>query len=50
MLRFHARNVAIRRIRARVEKIFGTWKRSSCLRHMRWPGLAKANLQVRLNP
>jgi hypothetical protein len=31
MLRFRARNAAIRRIRARVEKIIGTWKRSSGL-------------------
>ena len=46
--RFLARNAAIHRIRARVEKIFGTWKRSYGLRRMRWHGLAKAALQVRL--
>ena len=36
------------RIRRRIEKIFGTWKRSYGLRRMRWRGLAKAALQVRL--
>jgi IS5 family transposase len=46
--RFLARNAAIHRIRARVEKIFGTCKRSYGLRRMRWRGLAKAALQVRL--
>ncbi|WP_230533245.1 transposase [Microvirga roseola] len=29
-------------------KIFGTWKRSYGLRRMRWTGLARAALQVRL--
>jgi IS5 family transposase len=33
---------------ARVEKIFGTWKRSYHLRAMQWIGLAKAKLQVHL--
>ncbi|WP_328702440.1 hypothetical protein [Belnapia arida] len=28
--------------------MFGTWKRSYGLRRMRWLGLAKADLQVRL--
>ncbi len=28
--------------------MFGTWKRSYGLRRMRWIGLAKAGLQVRL--
>jgi IS5 family transposase len=41
-------NYAIQRIRCRIEKIFGTWKRSYGLRHVRWRGLAKAALQVRL--
>ncbi len=41
-------NYAIQRIRCRIEKIFGTWKRSYGLRRMRWRGLAKAGLQVRL--
>jgi transposase, IS5 family len=31
-----------------IEKVFGTWKRSYGLRRMRWRGLAKAGLQVRL--
>ncbi|MEF2074382.1 transposase [Consotaella aegiceratis] len=41
-------NEAVGRIRRRIEKIFGTWKRSYGLRRMRWMGLAKAGLQVRL--
>jgi IS5 family transposase len=40
-------NEAIQRVRGRIEKIFGTWKRSYGLRRMRWKGLAKASLQVR---
>ncbi|WP_367617077.1 transposase [Teichococcus vastitatis] len=39
-------NSAIQRVRCRIEKIFGTWKRSYGLRRMRWRGLAKASLQV----
>ena len=35
-------------MRCRIEKIFGTAKRSYGLRRMRWLGLAKASLQVRL--
>ena len=38
----------VRRIRARVEKVFGTIKRCYGLRRLRWLGLAKAGLQVRL--
>lgn len=45
---FLARNGAIQRVRARIAKIVGTWKRSYGLRRMRWRGLAKAALQVRL--
>jgi IS5 family transposase len=41
-------NYAIQRVRCRIEKIFGTWKRSYGLRRMRWRGLAKAGLQVRI--
>jgi IS5 family transposase len=41
-------NSGVQRIRCRIEKIFGTWKRSYGLRRMRWRGLAKAALQVRL--
>lgn len=41
-------NDAIHRVRCRIEKVFGTWKRSYGLRRMRWKGLAKATLQVRL--
>ena len=43
-----AHNRPRRPIRARVEKIFGTWKRSYHFRVMRWCGLAKAKLQVHL--
>jgi IS5 family transposase len=46
--RLDARNPPIHRIRGRVEKIFGTWKRSYGLRRMRWQGLAKAAIQVHL--
>jgi IS5 family transposase len=41
-------NQPIHRIRGRIEKIFGTWKRSYGLRRMRWRGLAKATAQVHL--
>ncbi|WP_201299177.1 transposase [Novosphingobium sp. 9U] len=36
------------RVRGRIEKIFGTWKRPYGLRLMRWRGLPKAAAQVRL--
>jgi transposase, IS5 family len=48
LARLAAFNAGIQRIRARIEKIFGTWKRSYGLRRMRWRGLAKATAQVRL--
>jgi IS5 family transposase len=38
----------VRRIRCRIETVFGTCKRCHGLRRMRWLGLAKAGLQVRL--
>lgn len=41
-------NRPIQRIRGRIEKIFGTWKRSYGFRRMRWRGLAKAALQLSL--
>jgi len=41
-------NRPLRPIRARIEKIFGTWKRSYHFRAMRWLGLGKAKLQVHL--
>nr|WP_231708354.1 transposase [Sphingomonas populi] len=41
-------NQPIHRVRGRIEKIFGTWKRSYGLRRMRWRGLAKAAVQVHL--
>jgi IS5 family transposase len=48
LARLDAHNAAVRRVRCRIEKVFGTWKRSYGLRRMRWLGLAKAGLQVRL--
>ena len=48
LARLEAHNTAVRRVRCRIEKVFGTWKRSYGLRRMRWLGLAKAGLQVRL--
>ena len=48
LARLSAFNAAIQRVRARIEKIFGTRKRSYGLRRMRWRGLAKASAQVRL--
>ena len=45
-VRLEAVNQPIPRIRGRVEKIFGTWKRSYGLRRMRWRGLAKAGVQI----
>lgn len=46
--RLKAWNRSIHRVRGRIEKIFGTWKRSHGLRRMRYRGLAKATLQVYL--
>lgn len=43
-----ALNQPIHRVRGRIEKIFGTWKRSYGLRRMRWRGTAKATAQVHL--
>lgn len=43
-----AHNRPLRPIRSRIEKIFGTWKRSYHFRSMRWLGLAKAKCQVHL--
>jgi IS5 family transposase len=48
LARLDAWNQPIHRIRGRIEKIFGTWKRSYGLRRIRWMGLAKAALQIRL--
>jgi IS5 family transposase len=41
-------NHGIQRVRCRIEKIFGTWKRCYGLRRMRWWGLAKVAFQVRI--
>lgn len=48
LARLAAWNQPIHRVRGRIEKIFGTWKRSYGLRRMRWRGLAKATAQVHL--
>ena len=46
--RLQAWNAEVRRVRCRIEKVFGICKRSYGLRQMRWLGLANAGLQVRL--
>ena len=48
LARLAAFNAPIHRVRSRIEKIFGTWKRSYGLRRMRWLGIAKAAAQVHL--
>jgi transposase, IS5 family len=48
LARLEAHNAAVRRVRCRIGEAFGTWKRCYGLRRMRWLGLAKAGLQVRL--
>jgi IS5 family transposase len=48
LARLDAWNQPIHRVRARIEKIFGTWKRCYGLRRMRWKGLANAAVQVHL--
>jgi transposase, IS5 family len=46
--KLHEWNQPIHRVRGRIEKIFGTWKRSYGLARMRWRGLAKAACQIHL--
>ena len=48
LARLQAHNAEVRHVRSRIEKVFGTVKRCYGLRRMRWLGLAKAGLQVRL--
>ena len=48
LARLQEHNAEVRRVRARIEKVFGTAKRSYGPRRMRWPALANAGLQVRL--
>jgi transposase, IS5 family len=48
LARLDAWNQPIHRVRGRIDKIFGTWKRCYGLRRMRWRGLAKSSIQVRL--
>lgn len=46
--KLHEWNQPIHRVRGRIEKIFGTWKRSYGLRRVRWRGIAKAACQIHL--
>lgn len=48
LARLQAHNAEVSHVRGRIEKVFGTCKRSYGLRRMRWLGLAKAGLQVRM--
>src|ERR687897_119574 len=48
LARLEAWNAEVRAVRCRIEKVFGTWKRSYGLRRMRWPRLGQTGLQVRL--
>lgn len=48
MKRLQAHNAHVWRVWCRTDKVFGTCKRSYGLQRMRWLGLAKAGLQVRL--
>ena len=46
--KLHEWNQPIHRLRGRIEKIFGTRKRSCGLRRIRWRGIAKAACQIHL--
>lgn len=46
LAKLDAWNASIHRVRARIEKIFGTGMRCYGLRRMRWRGLARAVAQV----
>ena len=46
--RLKIHNAVVRKVRCRIERVFGTCKRSYGLRRVRWLGLSKAGLQVRL--
>ena len=48
LARSQKHNAKVSRVRGRIEKVFGTCKRSYGMRRMRWLGAAKAGLQVRL--
>jgi IS5 family transposase len=48
LARLKAHNARVQRIRCRIETVFGACKRCHGLRRMRWLGLARAGLQVRL--
>jgi IS5 family transposase len=47
LARVAAWNQPIHRIRSRIEKVCGAWKRSYGLRRLRRRGLAKAGTQIR---
>lgn len=48
LAKLDAYNRPIHGVRARIEKIFGTCKRSYGLRKIRWRGIAKAAMQIHL--
>jgi IS5 family transposase len=48
LARLDAWSAPIHRVRARIEKIIGTWRRCYGLRRMRWRGLARAAAQAHL--
>lgn len=48
LARLEAHNAALHKVRGRIEKVFGTCKRSYGLRRVRWLCSANAGLQVRL--
>ena len=45
----HVHDAVVRKVRCRIEKVFGTCKRSCGLRRMRWLSLARAGLRLRLS-
>jgi hypothetical protein len=48
LVRLQAHNAEMRRVGARIEKVFGPCKRLYGVSRMRWLGMARAGLQVRL--
>jgi IS5 family transposase len=48
LVRLQAHNAEMRRVGARIEKVFGPCKRLYGVGRMRWLGMARAGLQVRL--
>jgi IS5 family transposase len=46
LARLAAFNAPLHRVRSRIDKIFGTCKRSHGLRRMRWIGIAQAQVHL----